>query len=61
LRWYEHVLGKDENDWVKKCMDYRAVVIRPRGMPKKNGVNWEKRLPGLTLWKMLWIAENGES
>jgi len=21
LRWHGHVLRKDENDWVKKCMD----------------------------------------
>jgi len=22
LRWYGHVLRKEDNDWVKKCMDY---------------------------------------
>jgi len=22
LRWYGHVLRKEDNDWVKKCMEY---------------------------------------
>jgi len=22
LRWYGHVLQKEDNDWVKKCMVY---------------------------------------
>jgi len=22
LRWYGHVLQKEDNDWVKKCMEY---------------------------------------
>jgi len=34
LRWYEHVLRKD-NDWVKKCMEYEVEGTRPRGRPKK--------------------------
>jgi len=24
LRWYGHVLRKEDTDWVKKCMDYEA-------------------------------------
>ena len=24
LRWYGHVLRKDDDDWVKKCMDYEV-------------------------------------
>ena len=35
LRWYGHVLRKDDNDWVKKCMEYEIVGSRPRGRPKK--------------------------
>jgi len=27
------VLGKDENDWVKKCIDYDVEDVRPRGWP----------------------------
>jgi len=34
LRWYAHVLRKDENDWVKKCIDYEVEGVRPRGRPK---------------------------
>ena len=35
LRWYGHVLQKDEDDWVKKCMEYDVEGSRPRGRPKK--------------------------
>jgi len=28
LRWYGHVLRKDENDWVKKCIDYKVEGVR---------------------------------
>jgi len=24
LRWYGYVLQKDDNDWVKKCMEYKG-------------------------------------
>jgi len=33
--WYGHVLRKEENDWVKKCMEYEVEGARPRGRPKK--------------------------
>jgi len=35
LRWYRHVLRKEDNDWVKKCMDYEVEGARPRGRPTK--------------------------
>ena len=35
LRWYGHVLRKEDNDWVKKCMEYDVESARPRGRPKK--------------------------
>jgi len=35
LRWYGHVLRKDENDWVQRCADYEVEGVRPRGRPKK--------------------------
>ena len=25
-RWYRHVLRKDDDDWVKKCMEYEVGV-----------------------------------
>ena len=35
LRWYGHVLREEDNDWVKKCMEYKVEGARPRGRPKK--------------------------
>jgi len=35
LQWYGHVLQKDDNDWVKKCMEYELVGSRPRCRPKR--------------------------
>jgi len=35
LRWYGHVLRKEDNDWVKKCMQYEVEGTRPRGRSKK--------------------------
>ena len=35
LRWYGHVLRKDDDDWVKKCMEHQFEGPRPRGRPKK--------------------------
>jgi len=35
LRWYGHVLQKDDDDWVKKCMEHEVEGSRPRGRPRK--------------------------
>ena len=35
LRWYGHVLRKEYNDWVKKCVEYEVEGARPRGRPKR--------------------------
>ena len=35
LRWYGHVLRKDDDDWVKKCMEYEVGGPRLRGGPKR--------------------------
>ena len=32
---YGHVLRKDDDDWVKKCMEHEVEGSRPRGRPKK--------------------------
>jgi len=50
-------LQKEDNDWVKKCMEYAVKGPRPRSRPKRTWtevvqktvkhVNWT--------WKMLWI------
>jgi len=29
------VLRKDDDDWVKKCMEYEVEGPRPRGRPKR--------------------------
>jgi len=29
------VLRKEDNDWVKKCIEYEVEGTRPRGRPKK--------------------------
>ena len=35
LRWYGHVLRKDDDDWARKCMEHKVEGSRPRGRPKK--------------------------
>ena len=36
LRWYGHVLRKEDNDcMVKKCMEYEVQGPRPRRRPKR--------------------------
>ena len=40
-----HVLRKDDNDWVKKCMEYEVVGSRLRGRPKRTWLEAVQRLP----------------
>jgi len=35
LQWYGHVLRKEDNSWVPKCMEYEVEGSRPRGKPKR--------------------------
>jgi len=35
LRWYGHVLRIEDDDWVKKCMEYEVEGPRPRGRSKR--------------------------
>ena len=30
LLWYGHVLRKEDDDWVKKCMEYEVEGPRPK-------------------------------
>jgi len=30
LHWYGHVLRKEDDDWVKKCMEYEVEGPRPK-------------------------------
>ena len=34
LRWYGHAIKKGDEDWVKKCMEYRVECRRPVGIPR---------------------------
>ena len=34
LRWLGHVLRIDEDDWLKKCMNFEVEGIKGRGRPK---------------------------
>ena len=37
LRWYGHVLRKDDDDWVKKCMEYEVEgSIKTKGKTKED-------------------------
>jgi len=36
LRWYGHVLRKEDDDWVKKSMEYEVEGSRPRGRPNRS-------------------------
>ena len=36
LRWYGHVMRKGDEDWVKKCMEFRVECRRPVGRPKRS-------------------------
>jgi len=47
LRWHGHVLQKEDNDWVKKCVEYEVDSARPRGRPKKTWRKIVERLPGI--------------
>ena len=38
LRWYGHVMRKSDEDWVKKCMEFRVEGRRRVGRPKKDMV-----------------------
>jgi len=35
MRWYGHVPRKDDDDWVKKCMEYEAEGSRPKRTRKE--------------------------
>jgi len=43
LRRCGHVLRKEDNDWVKKCMQYEAEGSRSRGNQRGPAERWWKR------------------
>jgi len=44
---YGHVLQKEDNDWMKKYMEYEVDGAMPRGRPKKTWRDRGKRLSGM--------------
>jgi len=51
---YWHVLRRDRNYWVKKCMEYEVEGARPRGTPRKTRDRlWKKIVSGS------WIEQGG--
>ena len=34
LRWYEHVMRKSDEDWMKICMEFRAECRIPVGITR---------------------------
>jgi len=45
LRWYRHVLRKEDTDRLKKCMEYEVEGSRPRGRPENMERGCAKILP----------------
>ena len=43
LRWYGHVLQKDDDDWVKKCMEYEVEGPRPKEDQTRPGERLSER------------------
>ena len=39
----DHVLRKDDDDWVKKCIEYEVEGSRPRGRPKRTCFFWYRK------------------
>ena len=35
LRWYGHAMRKGDEDWVKKCMEFKVEGRRPVGRPRR--------------------------
>ena len=63
LRWYGHVLRKEDTNWVKKCMECEVEGSRPRGRPKRTRKEVvQKDCQARNLNKgMLWIVLDGRS
>jgi len=45
LRWYGHVLRKEDDDWVKECMEHEVEGPSPRGRPKRTWRGCQRGLP----------------
>jgi len=69
LRWYGHVLRKEDSDWLKKCTEFIHRVVdwwrapNQEVVKKGHGERFiQKDCQALTLtWRMLWIIVDGRS
>jgi len=43
LRWYGHLLQKEDNDWMKKCVEYEVESARPKRTWQKVMQNYQAR------------------
>ena len=57
LKWLGHVMMKSDEDWVKKCMEYRVEGRRPVGRPRKT---WLESVEADMAEKMSMTGINGE-
>ena len=61
LRWYGHVMRKGNEDWVKKCMEYRVEGRIPVGRPIKTWLeSVEADMAELEIAKISMTEGNGE-
>jgi len=44
LRWYGHVFQKQDNDWVKKCMEYEVESLQTRGLNREDAMDRSRRM-----------------
>ena len=49
LRWYGHVMRKSDDDWVKKCMEFRVERQKTSWKTKKDMVRAYRSGYGRTL------------
>jgi len=63
MRWYGHVLQKEDNDWVKKCMEYKVEVPGQEVDQRKLGERlWKKTAEHVDcIQRMPWFVVDGES
>jgi len=58
LRWYGHVLRKEDTDWVKICMKYEVEASRQEVDQRGCGQRLCKKIAKHVIWtgRMLWIV-----
>jgi len=62
LRWYGHVLRREDDNWVKKCMKHEVEGPRPRGRPKRpwRVRSWRRTVKHANRTRrMLWMVVDG--